>query len=170
MPTTVNDRLVSWASEIDPQAIRQAEKAARLPIVEGHVALMPDAHVGIGATVGSVIPTYGAVIPSAVGVDIGCGMVAVETDLRATDLPDGLNRLMSLIEKRVPAGVGQGHKNPVDAQALSSLGLPEGTELTAKQEKTIGLQFGTLGSGNHFVEVCLDERDHVWTVLHSGSR
>ena len=76
MPTHINDKLISWASEIDEQTVRQAQKTARLPIVEGHVALMPDAHVGIGATVGSVIPTAGAVIPSAVGVDIGCGMVA----------------------------------------------------------------------------------------------
>ena len=96
-------------AEIDPETIRQAEKTARLSIVEGHVALMPDAHVGIGATVGSVIPTKNAVIPSAVGVDIGCGMVAAELDLTEAQLPDTLEPLLGRIEKAIPAGVGQGH-------------------------------------------------------------
>src|SRR5436853_6215129 len=109
MPTTINPKLLSWASEGDPETIGQAEKTARLPIIEGHVALMPDAHVGIGATVGSVIPTQGAVIPSAVGVDIGCGMIAAELDVTATQLPDNLEPLLSRIEPAVPAGVGQGH-------------------------------------------------------------
>src|SRR5438034_6450785 len=109
MPTNVNDKLISWASEIDPETIRQAEKTARLPIIEGHVALMPDAHLGIGATVGSVIPTRDAIIPAAVGVDIGCGMVAVETDLDASDLPSTLDPLLPRIERAIPAGVGKGH-------------------------------------------------------------
>ena len=94
MPTNINDKLISWASEIDPETIRQAEKTARLPIVEGHVALMPDAHVGIGATVGSVIPTKNAVIPAAVGVDIGCGMIAAELDVTEDQLPDTLEPLL----------------------------------------------------------------------------
>ena len=106
MPININDKLISWASEIDEDTIRQAEKTARLPIVEGHVALMPDAHVGIGATVGSVIPTKGAVIPSAVGVDIGCGMIAAELDLFANQLPDSLEPLLGRIEAAIPAGVG----------------------------------------------------------------
>src|SRR5437588_6663435 len=109
MPTTVNPKLLSWASEVDAETIRQAEKTARLPIIEGHVALMPDAHVGIGATVGSVIPTTGAVIPSAVGVDIGCGMIAAELDVTESQLPDNLEPLLSRIERAVPAGVGKGH-------------------------------------------------------------
>src|SRR5438270_6706647 len=108
MVTRVNDKLLSWASDIDDQTIRQAEKAARLPIVEGHIALMPDAHVGIGATVGSVIPTRGAVIPSAVGVDIGCGMVAAELDVVERQLPDSLEPLLGRIGKVIPAGVGRG--------------------------------------------------------------
>ncbi|MFL6239387.1 MAG: RtcB family protein [Actinomycetes bacterium] len=166
----VAPKLLSWASTIEPDTIAQAARTARLPIVAGHVALMPDAHVGIGATVGSVIPTKGAVIPAAVGVDIGCGMVAMETDLTATDLPDSLDTLLPLIEKRVPAGVGKGHDSIVDARALDAVGLPTATELTSKQVATVGRQFGTLGSGNHFVEICLDERDVVWTLLHSGSR
>src|SRR5688572_14576039 len=105
----INDRLLNWASDIEPDTIRQAEKTARLPIVSGHVALMPDAHVGIGATVGSVIPTENAIIPAAVGVDIGCGTVAARTDLVARHLPDNLDRLLSGIAAAVPAGVGQGH-------------------------------------------------------------
>jgi tRNA-splicing ligase RtcB len=95
MPYTINDKLISWASDIDPGTLLQAEKTARLPIVTGHVALMPDAHVGIGATVGSVIPTEGAVIPSAVGVDIGCGMVAAELDVCQDQLPDSLEPLLA---------------------------------------------------------------------------
>src|SRR5438067_2819859 len=109
MPEIINPKLLSWASEIDAETIAQAEKTARLPIVEGHVALMPDAHVGLGATVGSVIPTKGAVIPAAVGVDIGCGMVATELDITEDQLPDSLEPLLSRIERAIPAGVGQGH-------------------------------------------------------------
>ena len=169
MPELIGN-VLSWASDVDPGAIEQAARASRMPFVEGHVALMPDAHVGIGATIGSVIPTKSAVIPAAVGVDIGCGMIASETDLVAEDLPDDLGRLLRLVESRVPAGVGRGHDR---AQTVASeLGLPQGSArmLTDRQLTKIGEQFGTLGSGNHFFEVCLDERDHVWIVLHSGSR
>src|SRR5213079_1165305 len=109
MPNTINDKLISWASDVEEGTIRQAEKTARLPIVDGHVALMPDAHVGIGATVGSVIPTKGAVIPSAVGVDIGCGMIAAELDVSEHQLPDALEPLLARIEHAIPAGVGKGH-------------------------------------------------------------
>ena len=167
--TQVAPKLLSWASDIEQGTIDQAARTARLPIVRGHVALMPDAHVGMGSTVGSVVPTAGAVIPSCVGVDIGCGMVASETTLTASDLPDSLAALMPLVSRRIPAGVGKGHDAPVAEGALAALGRPR-TELDAKQERTTAAQFGTLGSGNHFVEVCLDERDRVWTVLHSGSR
>ncbi|MEU6717793.1 RtcB family protein [Nonomuraea sp. NPDC046802] len=169
MPNQPAPNLLSWASEIDEGAIMQAARTARLPFVSGHVALMPDAHVGIGATVGSVIPTENAIIPAAVGVDIGCGMVATETTLTAADLPETLDALMPMVERRIPAGVGKGHDDPAVDQALSDLGLPH-TSLDSKQTKKVSDQFGTLGSGNHFVEVCLDERDRVWTVLHSGSR
>lgn len=165
----VRDRLLSWASDVDDATIEQAAKTARLPFVAGHVALMPDAHVGIGATVGSVIPTQGAIIPAAVGVDIGCGMIAAETTLNSHDLGDNLDRLMPLVTERIPAGVGKGHENAVAPLAYEQLGAPA-TDLTPKQQATAACQFGTLGSGNHFVEVCLDERDVVWVVLHSGSR
>jgi tRNA-splicing ligase RtcB len=170
MPTHINDKLISWASDIDPGTIRQAEKTARLPIVDGHVALMPDAHVGIGATVGSVIPTRAAVIPSAVGVDIGCGMIAAELDITEDQLPDGLEPLLSRIESAVPAGVGRGHDRVArHAERWLAANRPPselGSDRTAKVLK----QFGTLGSGNHFFEVCVDERSRVWVVLHSGSR
>jgi len=161
--------LLSWASDIEQGTVDQAARTARLPFVEGHVALMPDAHVGIGSTVGSVVPTRGAIIPSCVGVDIGCGMVASETTLTAADLPDSLDALMPLVARRIPAGMGQGHAEGVAGDRLAAIGRPA-TELDGRQDRKVAAQFGTLGSGNHFVEVCLDERGVVWTVLHSGSR
>src|SRR5438874_4748152 len=170
MPTNINNKLISWASEIDDGTIRQAEKTARLPIVEGHVALMPDAHVGIGATVGSVIPTKNAVIPSAVGVDIGCGMIAAELDVTEDLLPDTLVPLLGRIEQSIPAGVGQGHDRVArNAETWLTANKPA-TELAADRTTKVLKQFGTLGSGNHFVELCVDERARVWVVLHSGSR
>jgi RNA-splicing ligase RtcB len=170
MPTTINDKLISWASDIDPGTIRQAEKTARLPIVAGHVALMPDAHIGIGATVGSVIPTEGAIIPAAVGVDIGCGMIAAELDLTQDELPDALEPLLSRIAKVIPAGVGQGHdEGSRKAWAWFDAHKPA-TQLTPDRNAKVVKQLGTLGSGNHFVELCIDERGRVWVVLHSGSR
>src|SRR4051812_44792419 len=170
MPTNINDKLVSWATDIDPETIRQAKKTARLPIVEGHVALMPDAHLGIGATVGSVIPTKGAVIPAAVGVDIGCGMIAAELDVTEAQLPDSLDRLLVRIESAIPAGVGKGHDRVArNADQWLATHKPA-TEIAADQADKVAKQFGTLGSGNHFVEGCVDERSRVWIVLHSGSR
>ncbi len=100
MATILNPKLISWASDIDPQTVLQAERTARLPIVAGHVALMPDAHIGIGATVGSVIPTKHAVIPAAVGVDLGCGMIAAELDISADDLPGSLDALLPKLNAR----------------------------------------------------------------------
>jgi RNA-splicing ligase RtcB len=149
MPTRINDRLISWASDIDPGTVRQAEKTARLPVVEGHVALMPDAHVGIGATVGSVIPTRNAVIPSAVGVDIGCGMIAAELDVTEDRLPDDLEPLLGHIERAIPAGVGKGHGDVGrKADAWLSAHRPA-TELGTDRSVKAARQFGTLGSGNH---------------------
>jgi tRNA-splicing ligase RtcB len=167
---TINPKLLAWGRDIEAGTIRQAEKTARLPIVEGHVALMPDAHVGIGATVGSVIPTKGAVIPAAVGVDIGCGMVAAELDVLEAQLPDTLEPLLSRIESVIPAGVGKGH-DTVERNADQWLAAHKpATELSADRANKAAKQFGTLGSGNHFFELCVDERTRVWVVLHSGSR
>jgi tRNA-splicing ligase RtcB len=170
MPTTINDKLISWASDIDQETIRQAEKTARLPIVDGHVALMPDAHFGLGATVGSVIPTSGSVIPSAVGVDIGCGMIAAELDVTDSQLPDNLEPLLARVEKAIPAGVGQGHDRVArNAERWLAANKPS-TELARDRTNKVLKQYGTLGSGNHFLELCIDERARVWVVLHSGSR
>jgi RNA-splicing ligase RtcB len=182
-PVQQDSKLLVWGAEnIETEALLQAARASRLPFVPDHVALMPDAHAGIGATVGSVIPTENAIIPAAVGVDIGCGMIATETTLTGAQLPDlhtarsvtsPHRTLMSLIEERIPAGVGQGHQsgnlNPRNLKRYDGLGRPH-TGLDQSLSATAERQFGSLGSGNHFVEVCLDERDVVWTVLHSGSR
>ena len=164
----IGDNLKVWATDLDEQTLAQAKRTARLPIVVGHVALMPDAHLGLGATIGSVVPTDGAIIPACVGVDIGCGMAAVRTDLTASDLPDDLGRLLSQIEKVIPAGVGQGHeRRPADAWLD---GHRPRTHLDDRLESKAYKQMGTLGSGNHFAEVSLDDDSQVWLVIHSGSR
>lgn len=168
----VHDKLLVWGSEVDYQAREQASRASRLPFVSGHVALMADAHVGLGGTVGSVIPTEGAIVPSFAGVDLGCGMIATETTYTAADLPDNLDPLLSLVAQRIPAGVGKGRDlgyRDGHRDVFGVVGEPP-SRLSAKQQATAIAQFGTLGSGNHFVEVSLDERGTVWTVLHSGSR
>ena len=171
-PVQADHKLLAWGIEnIEPGTLRQAAMASRLPFVTPGVALMPDAHRGIGATVGSVIPTEGAIVPSFAGVDLGCGMVATETTLRAEDLPDDLGPLMPLIASgsRPASARATTESVPGAGARLAKLGEPN-TALTGKQIATAGCQFGTLGSGNHFVEVCVDERDRVWVVLHSGSR
>ena len=166
---------------VEDEAKRQLTNAARLPIVFKHIAAMPDVHFGIGATVGSVIPTLKAIIPAAVGVDIGCGMIACKTTLNAKDLPDNLAPLRSAIERAVPHGRVPGSRDPGAWQkAPASVNTawaqlePEFTALCRdypKLAKTNNIQhLGTLGGGNHFVEVCLDEAGWVWFMLHSGSR
>jgi tRNA-splicing ligase RtcB (3'-phosphate/5'-hydroxy nucleic acid ligase) len=168
MPNMIAPRVLSWATNLDDKTTKQAAKSAELPFIYKHVALMPDAHFGYGATVGSVIPTQGAIIPSAVGVDIGCGMIAAELDLAASDLPDDLSRLHDAIRRAVPAGVGRGHEATATIPDLPS--TQSESWWTPRLIKKAGEQFGSLGAGNHFIEVCLDERDRVWIVLHSGSR
>jgi tRNA-splicing ligase RtcB len=169
MPAIVRPNVLSWATDVEENTLDQAARSAAMPFVPEHIALMPDAHWGLGATVGSVIPTEGAIMPAAVGVDIGCGMIAAKTDLTSQDLGDNLDALMPMVELRIPAGAGKAHEAAVGAWAYGSIGRPA-TDLTSKQEATSATQFGTLGSGNHFVEVCLDDTDGVWVVLHSGSR
>ena len=169
------DNVLSWASDVEDATIEQAAKASRLPFVRGHLALMPDAHVGIGATVGSVIPTEGAIIPAAVGVDIGCGMIAADVGLTAERLPDDLGPLLSAIEESIPAGVGKGRDKdiPGSGRVFMPRALTEAVAFKYMGDRHRAIaanQLGTLGSGNHFVEVCLDERGLVWVVLHSGSR
>ena len=164
---------------LEDQAHAQLRNIASIPFVGPWVAVMPDVHLGKGATVGSVIPTRGAVIPAAVGVDIGCGMAAVRTTLRASDLPDSLAQLRSSIERGVPVGNGPGgeHRHLPDSHEtrIAQAGLFAGLEaIKAKHRKIrtdkLERQIGTLGGGNHFIEICLDETDAVWVMLHSGSR
>jgi tRNA-splicing ligase RtcB len=164
---------------LEDQAHQQLRNIAAIPFVGPWVAVMPDVHLGKGATVGSVIPTRGAIIPAAVGVDIGCGMAAIRTTLTAGDLPDSLALLRSSIERTVPVGNGPGgdHRDLPDSieTRIAESGLMATAEaIKAKHPKIridkVPRQIGTLGGGNHFIEVCLDESDRVWVMLHSGSR
>ncbi|MDF9754820.1 tRNA-splicing ligase RtcB [Pseudomonas sp. TE6288] len=166
---------------VEDDARRQLMNTAKMPFIFKHLAVMPDVHLGKGSTIGSVIPTVGAIIPAAVGVDIGCGMIAARTSLHARDLPDNLHGLRTAIEKAVPHGKTFGRRDqgawdnvPEQADQMWS-GLAGRfkaiTEKYPRLEKTNNRQhLGTLGSGNHFIEVCLDEADRVWFMLHSGSR
>lgn len=163
-----------WTDKLDAAAWRQLSNLAGLPILHpSGVAVMPDVHVGNGACVGSVIPTRGALVPSAVGLDAGCGMVAVRLDLRANQLPDSLRQLRLAIEAAVPLGTGGMHDEIADVDTWSAL-EPGYQKILHKNpglfKRTAPLQLGTLGAGNHFIEVCLDETSHVWVMIHSGSR
>ncbi len=168
---------------VEPEAKQQLLNTASMPFIFKHMAVMPDVHLGKGSTIGSVIPTRGAIIPAAVGVDIGCGMIAVRTSLVAADLPDNLHGLRSAIEQAVPHGrsstrskrdKGAWHDIPTDVDAHWAQLATRFTSLTDKYPqllKTNNRQhLGTLGTGNHFIEICLDEADRVWVMLHSGSR
>lgn len=168
---------------VDDKARAQLSRAAKMPFIFKHVAAMPDVHVGIGATVGSVIPTKGAVIPAAVGVDIGCGMMAARTSLMAHDLPDSLEGVRSAIEAAVPHGrsVGRGGRDKgswgspppaiVDAWAALAVRFERLCDKHPRLKNTNNLvHLGTLGTGNHFIELCLDQEARVWVMLHSGSR
>jgi tRNA-splicing ligase RtcB len=170
---------------IEPQARSQLDNLASLPFVHSHIAVMPDVHWGMGATVGSVIPTKGAIVPAAVGVDIGCGMMAARTSLVASDLPDNLAGIRAEIESAVPHGRTH-NGGPGDRGAWGDVPAAlvprvaphlEALKPIAERHSKIGaaverapFHAGTLGTGNHFIEVCLDESDRVWLMLHSGSR
>jgi len=168
---------------IEPQARQQLINTAQLPFIHKWLAVMPDVHWGMGATIGSVLPTEKAIIPAAVGVDIGCGMMAVQTSLTASDLPDNLRGVRSAIERAVPHGrTDNGRRN--DRGAWRDLPEPHAKAWTGLQERWTAIcdknpkvkkgstekHLGTLGTGNHFIEVCLDETQQVWIMLHSGSR
>jgi tRNA-splicing ligase RtcB (3'-phosphate/5'-hydroxy nucleic acid ligase) len=168
-----------YTGEIEPQARAQLVNISRLPIVHHHVAAMPDVHLGIGATVGSVIPTRRAIIPAAVGVDIGCGMMAARLSLRGSDLDEkALTKVFNQISRDVPAGFAQHDERDVRTSAAKAFGkgLNRIVEKHPGVQKRVGKnshwtrQIGTLGGGNHFIEVCLDEAGGVWVMLHSGSR
>lgn len=180
MPSEITKGLLSWASILEDQAREQAVATAQLPFIVGHVALMPDAHWGMGSTVGSVIPTRGAVMPACVGVDIGCGMSAMRTQLtkhdveHTTNLGEPLAKLRKMIEREVPVSKGN-YRKELSETAARRVELLE--RLAADQNvdpdsyaATWRMQLGTLGSGNHFIELCYDEEDRVWVFLHSGSR
>jgi tRNA-splicing ligase RtcB (3'-phosphate/5'-hydroxy nucleic acid ligase) len=175
METSMNGKVKSFIPlhEIEPQALLQAERIARLPFIHEHVALMPDVHLGKGATVGSVIATDGAIIPAAVGVDIGCGMVAMQTTLMSSDLPDSLDPLRERIEDIIPTGIGGAGRNSSilsDVKQRLSRLSEDGNKRAFEVDTSWQHQLGTLGGGNHFIELTISDSDQVWIVLHSGSR
>ena len=170
---TINDKIVIFLNPktIEPAAKQQLENIAELPFVFKHVAVMPDCHLGKGATVGSVIATKGAIIPAAVGVDIGCGMIAVKTKFFAEDLPTNLEKVRTGIERRIPLGAGAFNRKITDTARKRVTQLKkEATQDYDSVDKRWTEALGSLGSGNHFIEISLDESDRVWVVLHSGSR
>lgn len=176
MTGMTESRVRNFASAIDANTLAQAERTAAMPFVHPFVAMMPDAHFGKGSAVGTVLPTRGAVIPAAVGVDIGCGMIAVETRLVHTDIePFDLAELRKSVESAIPMSAG-GYNRKTDRYDFTRARLDGLTRLAAETGVDLGhsgnwqLQLGTLGGGNHFIELCLDERGHVWLFLHSGSR
>ena len=176
----IGPKLLNFASEVDDLTLQQARETASMPFIHPHVALMPDAHYGKGSSVGTVIPTVDAIIPAAVGVDIGCGMIAVSTPLKASSLAGrDLAQLRESIESAIPMSKG-GYNRALDRfpftqqrlDALSALVEPEPGrfEVDLSRSPNWKFQLGTLGGGNHFIELCLDQDDNVWLFLHSGSR
>jgi tRNA-splicing ligase RtcB len=159
-----------WASDLEPEAELQVRNIASLPFIHQHVAVMADAHAGKGSTIGTVIATHGAIIPSAVGVDIGCGMCAVKLPFKVDALGDNLNKIRSAIERSIPLGFNH-HKKITTrmATAFKHLGHIQ-ANLSDKLIERAAYQIGTLGGGNHFIEICQDENHEAWVMLHSGSR
>jgi len=168
-----------YTDTIEPEAYQQLLNLSQLPFVHSHIAVMPDVHAGKGATVGSVIPTAGAIIPAAVGVDIGCGMNALRLSIKAHDLPDNLRSLRLFIEAAIPVGFNMHKKDVAKPSTVNGLAVglhsilgkhPKLNTMQKKPYQTWVRQLGSLGGGNHFIELCLDENDDVWVMLHSGSR
>jgi len=171
----ISKRLMNWASILEPTTREQAQRASQMPFIFPHLALMPDAHLGKGATVGSVIPTLGAIMPAAVGVDIGCGMHAVRLAATASDIRrrGELPKLRELIEHRIPLSAGKYNSTIFSTETqkrVQELEDHDGAPSAEAIAPNWRLQLGSLGSGNHFIEVSLDEADQVWLFLHSGSR
>ncbi|GAA5150087.1 RtcB family protein [Nocardioides marinquilinus] len=169
----VTKRFMNWASVLEDATREQVRMTSEMPFIHPHIALMPDAHLGKGCAVGAVLPTRGAIMPAAVGVDIGCGMMAVETGFSAGDLPDDKGALHRAISDAVPLSAG-GYNAEVYSEQTSAriaeLEALTGVDQAEAVAPSWRLQLGSLGSGNHFIEVSLDERDGVWLFLHSGSR
>lgn len=165
-----------WTTDFDQASLDQLVNIASLSFIHRHVAAMPDVHKGKGATVGSVIPTKKAIIPAAVGVDIGCGMCAVQLSIFAKDLPDNLDAIYDEIVAKIPLGAGGAHResfgDPTEIMSRMPLSVDRVIETFGGRNMllTAHQQMGTLGSGNHFIEICLDQNDQVWIMLHSGSR
>ncbi len=172
MREQLGKRLISWASVLEAESLEQARRTANMPFVFPHLALMPDAHLGKGATVGSVIPTLGAIIPAAVGVDIGCGMIAVRTQFTAADIVGvELRALRVAIEAAVPLSAGKYNIALTDTAKVRVADLESAAEIDYDSfSGNWRLQLGSLGSGNHFIEVTVDEEQRIWLFLHSGSR
>jgi tRNA-splicing ligase RtcB len=160
-----------WTNQVEEPALKQLRNTASLPFIFKHVAVMPDVHYGMGATVGSVVATKGAICPASVGVDIGCGMIAVKTQLDHRVVQDKIQEIRHSIERSVPVGFNQNKEISQTAnnwegwQKFSTLSWTD-KHISDKSR----LQIGTLGGGNHFIEVCLDTENNVWVMLHSGSR
>ena len=177
-PRNIGPNILSWLPEeqIEESALQQIRNLARMPFIHKHVAVMPDCHYGLGATVGSCIPTLRAIIPAAVGVDIGCGMIAVKTPLTRADLPEDLSDIRKAVEEQIPLSAGRYNRSvkktaklrveQMEAQAAELDRL----DFYNKVDRNWRKQMGSLGSGNHFIEIVLDETDSVWAFLHSGSR
>jgi tRNA-splicing ligase RtcB len=171
----ISKTLLNWASILEDNTREQAMQASQMPFIHPHLALMPDAHLGRGATVGSVIPTLGAIMPAAVGVDIGCGMIAVRTNYSRDQLPEDRAPVRVAIERAIPLNAGVANRGVTREhtagrlEVLRSLAEKAGFD-PASYANRWELQLGTLGSGNHFIEVTVDEEDRVWLFLHSGSR
>jgi tRNA-splicing ligase RtcB (3'-phosphate/5'-hydroxy nucleic acid ligase) len=171
----ISKRLMNWASILEPKTRNQAERTASMPFIYPHLALMPDCHLGKGATVGSVIPTLGSIIPAAVGVDIGCGMMALRAQFTGDDVKDhgSLATLRESIERAIPLSAGKYNTGIRDSHTearIAALEERDGADSAEQIAPNWRLQLGSLGSGNHFIEVSLDEGNQVWLFLHSGSR
>ena len=177
----LNEKIKTWIpiEEIEPQCIQQVEKLSRMPFIYKHLAVMPDVHLGRGASVGTCIPTEGAVIPAAVGVDIGCGVQAIKTSLTKDDLPKDLSKIREELERSIPLSAGNYNnlqkiksstKQRIDRLEEYAVDIGRDKAFSKLTRTHWSAHLGTLGSGNHFIELTVDENNDVWTFLHSGSR